>query len=269
MTIFQAIILGIVQGVTEFLPISSQAHLYLVPYFFGWDYQGLNFDIALHGGTLLAVLLVFGKDYLNILKELIRPLPNPPHAWGGSRRMAWYLVLGSIPAAVVGFLLQKHAETTFRNPLIMVFTLAGFGLLLWVADKTSPSPQSSPLKGEEERLDWKKVLGIGAAQAIAIVPGVSRSGVTMTAGLFSGLNRQRAARFSFLLSGPIIFGVFLFTLPDLVSVNTQLLAGFFASAISGAVAIKFLLNYLTRKGFGLFVWYRLVLAGIILVKFLI
>ncbi|MDZ4341128.1 MAG: undecaprenyl-diphosphate phosphatase, partial [Candidatus Binatia bacterium] len=124
-SIFQAIILGIVQGLTEFLPISSQAHLFLVPYFFGWNYQGLDFDIALHWGTLAAVLFIFGKDYWRYAKALF--------TGGEERKMAWYLALGSIPAAIAGFLLEKQAENVFRNPLIMVFTLAGFGLLLWVA----------------------------------------------------------------------------------------------------------------------------------------
>lgn len=268
MTIFQAMILGVVQGLTEFLPISSQAHLYLVPYFLGWNYQGLGFDIGLHMGTLAAVLFVFWKDYLRITKSLFTPSPRPSSALPtgrqargeGDRRLAWYLVLGSIPAAVLGFLFEKQAETTFRNPLITVFTLAGFGLLLWYADRKFSSTAGV------ESLNSKKVLGIGAAQAIAIVPGVSRSGATITAGLFAGLSREAAARFSFLLSGPIIFGAGLVALKDLVIINTALIAGFIAAAVSGIIAIKFLLKYLTSHNLNIFVWYRVILAGIILIS---
>ncbi|MBI4049844.1 MAG: undecaprenyl-diphosphate phosphatase [Candidatus Doudnabacteria bacterium] len=254
MSIFQAVVLGVVQGITEFLPISSQAHLLLVPYFLKWNYQGLGFDIALHWGTLLGVLAFFGKDYWNILTGKM-----------GSK-MFWYLVLGSIPAAAAGFLFEKQAETIFRSPLITVFTLAGFGFLLWLADR-NPSLNPSP-RQESEVLNWKKVLGIGLAQAIAIIPGVSRSGATITAGLFSGLSREAAARFSFLLSGPIIFGAGLVASRDLVSITAPLIAGFLAAAIAGFLAIEFLLRYVSKNNFNVFVWYRLVLAVAVLLTIL-
>src|SRR3989338_9328893 len=190
--IIQAIILGIVQGLTEFLPISSSAHLYLLPKFFNWNYEGIGFDVALHWGTLLAILMIFWRDYWNALT--------------GERRLLWFLVIGSIPGALAGYFLESQAETIFRTPVLTAAMLAGFGILLWVADRRN-SPKAPSLIKEEVGgvLDWKKSLFMGAAQALAIVPGVSRSGATMTAGLFSGMTRQQAARVSFLLFLPIFF----------------------------------------------------------------
>lgn len=249
MSIFQAVILGAVQGFTEFLPISSQAHLYLVPYFSGWDYQGLAFDVALHLGTLCAVLLVFGKDYWRFLTR--------------ERVMLWYLVLGTLPAAIAGLLLRPYAEHVFRNPLIMVFTLAGFGLLLLVADRKS-------LRVDASSINWKTVLVIGMAQAVAIVPGVSRSGITMTAAiLFGSLSRESAARFSFLLSGPIILGAGFFELSSVWNPDVFLVAGFFSALLSGVIAIQFLLRYLAQRGFGIFVWYRLLLAMVVFAVYMV
>ena len=242
MEIIQAAILGVVQGLTEFLPISSSAHLYLVPFFFGWDYQGLQFDVALHWGTLLAVVWIFWRDYLEILK---------------SPKMIGYLVLGSVPAGLAGFLLRDQIETVFRNPIVTVFTLSGFALLLWLADKKSKQNQNLT------NLNSKKSFLIGVAQALSLVPGVSRSGVTTMAGLFANLSRQQAVRFAFLLSGPVIFGAGLVALKDLQEINSALIAGFIAAAISGFAAIKFLLNYVSKNNFNVFVWYRIVLAAVI------
>jgi len=248
MDIFQAIILGAVQGLTEFLPISSQAHLYLVPYFSGWDYQGFGFDVALHLGTLLAVVLLFGKDYWRFITR--------------ERIMVWYLVLGTLPAVASGLLLRPYVEELFRQPLVIASTLAGFGLLLWLADKKSRT-EGQPA------LNWKIALLIGMAQAVAIVPGVSRSGVTMTAAiLLASMSREQAARFSFLLSGPIILGAGIFELSTLETLSTPLIAGLISAAFFGVVAIKFLLNYLTRHGFGIFVWYRLLLAAVVLAVYI-
>ena len=278
MTVFQAIILGIVQGLTEFLPISSQAHLLLLPYFLKWDYQGLNFDIALHWGTLAAVLVVFWKDYWRIIRAVISPLPDPPHQGegkkknisspsmgedkgGGDRKLAWFLIVATIPAAVLGYILKEQAETTLRNPITTVITLSVFAILMLVADRR--------VRGAEEGLNsltLQKSLFIGFMQAMAIIPGVSRSGATITGGLFFGLSREAAARFSFLLSGPIIFGAGLFALQDLVEINSFIIAGFIASAVSGILAIKFLLKYLSTHDLKVFVWYRLALAGIILLS---
>ena len=252
--LFQAIILGVVQGLTEFLPISSSAHLYLLPKFFNWNYEGIGFDVALHWGTLLAILMIFWRDYWNALT--------------GERRLLWFLVIGSIPGALAGYFLESQAETIFRTPVLTAAMLAGFGILLWVADRrNSPKAPSLIKEGVGGVLDWKKSLFMGAAQALAIVPGVSRSGATMTAGLFSGMTRQQAARFSFLLSGPIIFGAGLVALPD-ASVDASLIAGFLAAAVSGFLTIKFLLRFLSSHSFNAFVWYRLALAVIILLTVL-
>ncbi|OGE81835.1 MAG: hypothetical protein A2826_02590 [Candidatus Doudnabacteria bacterium RIFCSPHIGHO2_01_FULL_43_23] len=268
MTIFQAIVLGIVQGFTEFLPISSSAHLYLVPYIFGWNYQGLGFDVALHWGTLLSILIIFLKDYIRYVREIL-PFPQSlPSQGDGDKLMAWYLVLGSIPAALAGFFFQSQAETVFRNPWITVVTLSAFGILLWVADRRLLTSNSSLERGVEQKMTWKKVLFIGFAQALAIVPGVSRSGATITAGLFSKLSRQEATRFAFLLSGPIVFGAGLVSIPNLDSFDMSLLAGFIASATSGFIAIKFLLRYVGSQNFNLFVWYRILFAGIIALSLL-
>src|SRR3989338_592088 len=254
MNILQAVILGIVQGLTEFLPISSQAHLFLVPYLLGWDYQGLDFDIALHWGTLLAVLLVFGKDYWRYLRALFSGCQENQKM---EKRMAWFLFLGSLPAAFAGFLAKDLAETLLRNPIIMVVTLSAFGLLLWVADRFLQ-------RSERSELDAGKALAIGIAQAVAIIPGVSRSGSTITAALFFGLGREAATRFSFLLSGPIIFGAGLVAMRDFTGISAARVAGFLAAAISGFAAIKFLLRFVSRNSFNVFVWYRILLAAAVL-----
>jgi undecaprenyl-diphosphatase len=248
MSVLHAIILGIVQGITEFLPISSQAHLYLLPYFFHWNYQGMDFDIALHWGTLVAILLIFWKDYWRYLKALVSPLlpfGHPPLARGGGdldQKIAWFLILATIPGVILGILLDKAAETTFRSPWIILVTLVVFALVLQIADKKTATGNNLSI------LNWKKALGIGLAQAVAI----------------AGLDRKSAARFSFLLSGPIIFGAGLVALKDLHGISPPLLAGFIFSALSGLLAIKFLLKYLESHGMNLFVWYRYALGVVIL-----
>lgn len=268
MEIFQAIVLGLVQGLTEFLPISSSAHLVLLPYFFNWPDPGLGFDVALHWGTLLAVIFIFRKDYAQYFRGFlsslfvvgrIRFFSTPAtHKFTLEQKMAWFLIFGSIPAAIIGFIFQKQAETAFRIPLVTVLTLAGFAYLLWLVDRYAKKTDS------ESSLNWKKVLFIGLAQALSIIPGVSRSGVTMTVGMLTKLDRKTAARFSFLLSGPIIFGAGLVSIFGMDSLSLEIIVGFFASALSGAIAIKFLLRYLISHNFSLFVWYRYALSILIL-----
>ena len=273
--ILQAVILGIVQGLTEFLPISSSAHLLLVPYFFKWTDPGLGFGVALHWGTLLAVIFVFWKDYWRYAIALFRPLPPSAPSPGlgrdgerskysnSDRKLAWFLILGSIPAAVFGLLFEKQAETVFRDPLITVFTLAGFGFILWLVDRKAKHTEKL------EGLTWLKTLGIGLAQAIAIIPGVSRSGATITTGLLTKLDRESATRFSFLLSGPIIFGAGLVALRHIESVDTALGVGFLSAFVSGVAAIKFLLKYVSTHNFNIFVWYRYALAAVVIMVFLL
>lgn len=263
MNIFQAIVLGIVQGLTEFLPISSSAHLYLIPYLFRWEYQGLGFDVALHWGTLLGVLAIFWRDYWRYTKGFCRILTSKRDLEDLDQRMAWYLAVGSVPAAVVGFLARDLVEQVFRNPIISVITLAGFGVVLLLSDRVGKKVYNF------DHLDSGKAFLIGVGQALALVPGVSRSGATITAGLFLHLSRAEAARFAFLLSGPAIFGAGLISFPDLAEITAALVSGFAAAAISGFVAIRFMLRYLASRGFGIFVWYRMALAAAILVTILI
>src|SRR5690606_9533982 len=195
MTIFQTIILGILQGITEFLPISSSAHLILVPVFTGWQDQGVAFDLAVHVGTLLAVILYFRKDLAVIVRDGLLSISQRQQV--GQSRLAWAVALGTIPTCLAGFALMDVVDTSLRSISIIAITTVVFGLLLGLADTTN--------RGDRDlsQLRWSDVAVIGLAQALALVPGTSRSGITLTAGLLLGLNRQSAARFSFLLAIPI------------------------------------------------------------------
>jgi len=279
MDILQAIVLGIVQGLGEFLPISSTAHLVLTPYFFGWEDPGLAFDVALHAGTLVAVIGFFWKDWVNIFRSAFVdivdtfqfPVLDKLSVIGGENfkgkyhsSLLWLLAIATVPGALAGYFLESYAENVLRSPLIIAFSLSFFGILLYLADKY--------FKHKKEIKDvtvWDSVL-IGIAQAIAIIPGVSRSGATMTAGLFMGLSREGAARFSFLLATPIIFGATLANLPEFFNGTFEtwpLIFGILASMISGFWAISFLLKFLQKTGFAVFVWYRIALALVILVVY--
>lgn len=270
MDIFQAIVLGIVQGLGEFLPISSTAHLVLTPYFFGWDDPGLAFDVALHAGTLVAVLGYFWRDWIGILKSAVNHLglkfqfESRNHLDVYSSNLLWLLIVATIPGALAGYFLEDYAKGVFRHPLVIAFTLSFVGLLLYAADKF--------LKHKKEIKDvtvWDSII-IGIAQAVAIIPGVSRSGATMTAGLWTGLSREGAARFSFLMSTPIILGATLAQFPDFFNGTFETLPltfGVLASAISGYLAIAFLLRFLQKYGFAVFVWYRIILALVIVLVY--
>ncbi len=254
MTPGQAALLGVLQGLTEFLPISSSGHLVLVRVLFGWSGDSLAFDVALHAGTLLAVLAYFRHDWLGLGRGLRRALaerrPNP-HAL-----LAGKLLAASLPAAAAGVLLEEQAVTAFRSPWIVVAMLSGIGVLLAIADRRARG--GPPL----EEPGFAVALGIGVAQAVALVPGTSRAGVTMLAGIVLGLNRASAARFSFLLSAPIVFGATLFELDEAVRLPLLPLAiGVTASAVTGGLAIAFLLRYLGRHSFLPFAWYRILLAA--------
>ena len=262
MTVFQAVIMGLVQGLAEFLPISSTAHLILFPWFFGWDPKlfDLTFDVALHMGTLLAVLIFFWRDWVNLITAAVKALGGVSTV---ESRLFWYLVIAVIPGGVFGVLLDKKAETMFRSPLPIAIMLIVMGLVLYWADR-----QGSKRLGIE-RVGLGSSLLIGFSQAIALIPGVSRSGITMTAGLASGLNREAAARFSFLLSAPIILGAGLVKVPELLktpgAVNLAFWISIIVSALAGMASIGFLLRYLQRKSFVPFVWYRLLLGVLILI----
>ncbi|HHP50604.1 MAG TPA: undecaprenyl-diphosphatase UppP [Moorella mulderi] len=251
MSLIQAIVLGIVQGVSEFLPISSTAHLILVPWFLGWEDPGLTFDVALHLGTLVAVLSFFWREVVDLVRQ---GLTQPQT---GEGRLFWYLVVASVPGALAGYLLEAQAETAFRSPLRIAWALALLGFLLWWADRWGRK-----LKTIED-ISLKDSLLIGLSQALAIMPGVSRSGITMTAGLILGLTRESSARFSFLMSIPIIAGAGLLKIKDISpqNVNSAFFLGIFFASLSGFLAIKYLLRYLRHGSYLFFAWYRLVLAA--------
>jgi undecaprenyl-diphosphatase len=229
----------------------------IVPWLFRWSDPGLTFDIALHIGTLVAVLIYFWKDWLQLL---IHGFSNARSREG---RLFWYLVLASIPGAVVGFLLEKKAETVFREPLLIACMLIIMGIILYWADRKGAK------KIEESNITLGASLLIGISQALAIIPGVSRSGVTMTAGLMTGLTRKGAARFSFLLSTPIIMGAALVKLPYMISnpsvITTNFIVGMLVSFVTGIASIGFLLRYIVTKDFLPFVWYRFALGALIIV----
>lgn len=263
MTLYEIIILAIIQGLTEFLPISSSAHLILPAEVLGWRNQGLAFDVAVHVGSLLAVMIYFRQDIWRLA-----------FAWFGhgftsnqsnDSKLAWWVVLGTIPAGLFGFLMKDWIELNARSALVIAITTIVFGLLLWYADAKAKQTRTT------ENLGLKDIIIIGIAQAIAVIPGTSRSGITMTAGLMLGLNRESAARFSFLLSIPIILAAGLFSTVDLLkaknAVDWQALiygAGF--SFVAAYLCIFLFLNWISRIGMLPFVIYRLIL-GVVLLYF--
>jgi undecaprenyl-diphosphatase len=257
----QAAILGLVQGLGEFLPISSSAHLVLIPWLFQWKDPGLTFDIALHIGTLIAVAIYFWKDWLRLVTKGLTDVRST------EGRLFWYLVAATIPGAIVGFLLEKKAETIFREPILIAAMLILLGVILYWADRKSAK------NIEMNRITLKTSLFIGLSQALAIIPGVSRSGITMTMGLLMGLTREGAVRFSFLLSAPIIFGAALVKLPYLISnpseITTNFIVGILVSFVTGILSIGFLLRYVQTKNFLPFAWYRFILGSLVIVIFLI
>jgi undecaprenyl-diphosphatase len=283
MSVIQAIVLGIVQGLTEFLPISSSAHLIIVPWLFDWEEPGLAFDAALHLGTLAAVIAYFWRDLLGMLlavpdalqkrQALFRAEPGMLDERDRSARLAWLIVIGCIPGGIVGLLLQDRIDEFFHGGdhtdlaiALIALMLIVFGLLLGAADRFAKHRRAI---GE---LGVKDALIIGCAQALALFPGVSRSGATLTAGLFREIKRADAARFSFLLGTPLVLLAGGKGLYDLVTDgaggigNAQLIAGVVASAISGFAAISFLLRFLQRSSTMVFVVYRVVVGiGILLV----
>ncbi len=250
-------ILGLAQGLGEFLPISSSAHLVLIPWLFGWTDPGLTFDVALHLGTLVAVIIYFWRDWWQLI---IKGFSNFRSVEG---RLFWYLVVASIPGAIGGYLLEKKAETVFRSPSLIAIMLILMGVLLYWADRRSAK------KIEMSHLSFGTSLSIGISQVLAIIPGVSRSGITMTTGLFMGVTRAGAARFSFLLSTPIIFGAAMVKLPGVISnssgITTNFLVGTIVSCIAGIASIGFLLRYVQNKNFLPFAWYRFVLGALVIV----
>jgi len=324
MAYFQSIILGIIQGTTEFLPISSSAHLVLVPWIFGWDYNGLGFDTALHFGTAIAIVVFFWRDWVSIIARAISlgntvtrdPLSEKTE--NGKRKtennkfdypsnLLWQILIASIPAAIAGYFLSDYVETYLHSPILLAINLAVFGIILWLVDKwanqkslgrhceKSSTRQSNlsviPAKaGIHNRLprpgglamaennrdlalnkiNYSQSFIVGLAQTLALVPGVSRSGITMTAGRSLGMSRENSARFSFLLSTPAIIGAFLFEARkvDWTATSFSFWLAIIVTVIVGLLTIKYLLKYLQRGSFAIFTIYRIALAIIIVVLFL-
>lgn len=255
MTVFDAVLLGLLQALGEFLPISSSAHLVLLPYFRGMEYQGLAFDVILHAATLLAVLLYFAKDWFVLVKE---GLTNPSSKDG---RMLWYLAAATVPAGLAGLLFKDWAEHAFRNPLMMAACLMVFACVLWWADRKGGH-------NDGRQITFKTLMLIGCAQALAIMPGVSRSGITITAALLLGLSRSASARISFLLSAPIIAGAAAVEIGHLSAADftAPLIWGFVSAFLGALVVIGCLMKYIKTHSFDVFVYYRLAL-GLVIIGF--
>lgn len=258
MGVGQALLLGIIQGAAEFLPISSSAHLALAHWITGWAFSpetDLIFDVALHVGTLLALLVYFGKDWLGLLRRWREP-------------MLWFVLVGCLPGALVGAALEKTAERAFREPLSIALMLVLFGLVMAAVEAVSKKRRDLPEMG------WKDAIWIGLSQALAIMPGVSRSGATISTGMLLGLTREAAARFSFLLSVPIIAGAALYSARHLVHGEASLplapvLVGILAAGVTGLLCIHFLLRFLQRHTLYGFTAYRLVVALAVVVAVLV
>ena len=262
--IIRSIILGIVQGATEFLPISSSGHLVIVPWLLGWPPSSLLFDTVLHWGTLLAILLVFWRDFVNIISASVRSIYRRSLA-DPNARLGWYILIGSVPAAVLGLLFKDFFEMLFGSPRAAGFFLIVTAGLLALSEALARRITAyTPL----ERMSLRQALIIGSAQALALAPGLSRSGSTIAVGLATGLRRDVAARFSFLLGTPAFLGAGLLQLTDAMAADSAqvaaelpvLLAGFAASAVVGFIAIRFLLAYLRNHTLRIFVIYCLILG---------
>ena len=271
MPIYQAIILALVQALTEFLPVSSTAHLILFPWLMHWQDPGEAFDVALHAGTLLAVVLYFFKDWLTLLVCGLGgkyPSTATTEEAAQHKRLFWYMVVGTIPGAILGKLFDKQIEEHLRLPMIIGVSLIAVALIMWWADARAN------LTRKIEESNWGDAIAIGTAQAIALWPGVSRSGITITTGLFRNFTRQAATRFSFLLSAPIIAGAVAAKLPALIKMHkaggldlplSTLALSVLVSGVAGYFVIAFFLRYLQTRTLKVFVVYRLVFGIIVLV----
>lgn len=259
MSIFQAIIFGLIQGLTEFIPVSSSGHLVLAHYFFGVTETGLSFDVALHLGTLVALLIYFHKDIWVLIKAIFTKRKET--------RLAWLLVAATIPAVISGVLLESAAESAFRSPWLVATNFVIVSFVMLAAERYYHARVKKPVKLDNVKKE--QALAIGVAQAIAVIPGVSRSGATITTGIFTGMDRVAATRFSFLLGIPIMFGAIIkvFSDPQTFSQfnneRTVFIVGMVTALLSGLFAIRFLLRYLSKHTLDVFAYYRLGVAAII------
>ncbi len=249
--ILQAIVLGVVQGLTELLPISSSAHLNLIPWIFNWNIPE-SFDVALHFGTLLAIVLFFYKDWIALVKGGYKQVVKKEKTFEG--KMFWYLVAATIPGGIIGFLLDHFVgDGLGKMPLLIASALIIMGIILYIVDKKAPS------KTDYKHMNFKQTFLIGFSQALAFIPGVSRSGVTMTTGRAMGVDRESTAKYSFLLSTPIVLGATLYKFKDFV-LNIPFFVGVLSSFVVGVLVIKFLLEYLKKGSFKVFAIYRIILG---------
>ena len=258
MTMFQAIILGITQGLTELLPISSSAHLYLIPWIFNWDIPD-SFDVALHFGTLLAIGIFFFKDWINLIKGGWNQVRGKKSNDG---KMFWYIVIATIPGGIIGFILDHFLEGVFKQPIIIAIALIVMGILLYIVDKKSKSDISY------YNINFKQSMLVGISQAIAAaIPGVSRSGITMTVARKLGIDRESAAKYSFMLGAPITAAAVIFDLKHF-SFNLPFFIGVISSFIVGVLVIKFLMDYLKKGSFKVFAIYRVIIGIIVIGLFI-
>ncbi|NQU77984.1 undecaprenyl-diphosphate phosphatase [Candidatus Falkowbacteria bacterium] len=261
----QSVILGIVQGITEFLPVSSSGHLILIPEIFNWNDQGMAFDVVVHLGTLVAIIFAFRQKIAKMLKAII----GQGRGQEKQSRLSGLIILSIIPAALAGYLFNDYIEANFRSKTVVVVSLIFWAIVLWLADRRFTHTRRHTKTSSSVTIP--QTITVALSQAIALIPGTSRSGITMSAGLFSKMDRSTAVEFSFLISIPIIALAGLWELFILFKTGFNgveiggLITGFIASALSGFVAIKFLLSFVKRWGFGLFVFYRIALGALILI----
>jgi undecaprenyl-diphosphatase len=271
-TTLQALVMGIVQGLTEFLPVSSSGHLILVPALLGWTdpfIDSLAFAVMLHMGTLVALLVYFWRDWLTLIPAGLAAIRDRSLAGDPERRLAWLLVVTVIPAAILGALFNDFVESRVRQPgLVALLLVIGAGIM-WMAERAARQ------RREMDDLSFGAAFGIGLAQAVALLPGISRSGISISAGLFAGLTREAAARFSFLMAAPVIAGAGIFEARKLVTGEagvavepTPLVVGFLAATIAGLIAIWALLRYVRTRSLGIFIAYRVVAAAVVVVVLL-
>ncbi|OGC47379.1 hypothetical protein A2713_00805 [candidate division WWE3 bacterium RIFCSPHIGHO2_01_FULL_35_17] len=272
MTVLQSIVLGITQGITEFLPISSSGHLILIPAIFGWELQDLSFDVALHLGTAIAVLLFFWRDWFDMIKALkldvIDFIAGKTRDINKLRRGSvglFTIVIVSIPVGIAGVMLENQVEQLFRSPILVALMLIIVSIFMYVADNYSESNKS------DKEIGFMDSLVISLSQIVALFPGSSRSGMSISTGLFRGLTREKAAKFSFLLATPIILGASIVKLPDLFSASSEqiqvILIGLATSFITGIISIKWLLSFLRNRSLKVFVVYRILLGVVILIHY--
>jgi undecaprenyl-diphosphatase len=265
MPIYQAVVLAIVQALTEFLPISSTAHLVLIPWLFGWKDGGLTFDVALHAGTLVAVIIYFFRDWVQIIGQAFGLNIGSDPDLRQNRNLLWLLAAGSIPIGIVGYLFDKQADTTWRQPYVIGTMLILVGIVMWIAERRRIGSKSM------STIQLNDGIAVGLAQAVSVIPGTSRSGATIRAGLFRNMNRETAARFSFLLSTPAIGAAVLKKGWDIhkeggipADMKAPIVVGIIVSGLLGAIVIAFFLRYLRRSSLMPFVYYRIVFGIIVI-----